>query len=399
MKILHVLDISIPRLAGYSTRSYYLIHHQKEIDISPVVLTSERFGKTSNDKEEIDNISYYRSKVCRNRIRKIPLLSETHEIRCLKKRIEQIALTEHVDIIHAHSPSLIGAASIYHCKKYGIPLVYEIRAFWEDAAVDRGSFSEKSLQYIIRRFHETIIIKRATKIIAISNGIKEDLIKRGIPEEKIHIVRNGVDFQKFKPVPVNNNLKRKYGCHDKIIIGFIGSFFNFEGLQDLIFAFKKISQKNNNVILMLVGAGQMDDYLRNLTKELKITDRVIFTGHVSHDRIIDFYSVFDLLIYPRISKRITELVTPLKPLEAMSMEKPVLMSDVDGLRELVDTDDSAMFFKAGDVDELASKCLFLCEKKPLRIKMGKKARVNIIRNWGWDKRARINKRIYEQILR
>lgn len=399
MKVLHVLDTSVPDSAGYTTRGYYLVANQRKLGWQPVVLTSERFPNPGNiTQEEIEGVGYYRSVKQRGMIRRIPFLAENHEIQTLRRRVAEVAAREQVDIIHAHSPSLIGAACLDYCQDNKVPLVYEIRAFWEDAAVDRGAFAEGSVKYRLRRYHETSIVKKATAVIAICDGIKADLLARGIPPEKIHVVRNGVDCQLFQPITPPLELKAKIGCAGKTIIGFIGSFFNFEGLLDLIVAMQEIARHDDKIVLLLVGKGQVDKTLREFVRANGLADRVIFTGMVPHDQVKDYYSIIDLLVYPRLKKRITDLVTPLKPLEAMAMGKAVLMSDVGGLVELASEPGGAEFFTAGDVGDLARKCIALCASSERRRQLGMTARNNMVAQWGWDKRARTDIGIYEQVL-
>lgn len=400
MKVLHVLDTSIPDTAGYTTRAKYLVANQKRLGIEPVALTSERFkGKADNDEETIEGVRYYRTPKKNSPVRKMPFLAELDEINTLSSRIAEVASKEKVDLIHAHSPSLNCAAALKYCRERKIPLIYEIRAFWEDAAVDRGAFAEGSLKYRLRRWHETSVVNKADAVIAICEGIKTDLALRGIPAEKLHVVHNGVDHALFKAVEPDEGLKQELGLQGKTIIGFIGSFFHFEGLQDLIRAMPAIVRENRDILLLLVGGGQVDVQLRALAREQGCGNAVLFTGKVPHDQVNRYYSIIDLLVYPRISKRITELVTPLKPLEAMAMEKAVLMSDVGGLKELADADNVAVFFKAGDVTELAVKCLELCENPELRKQIGLNARQNVIAHWGWDKRALADIDIYKKLIR
>jgi PEP-CTERM/exosortase A-associated glycosyltransferase len=400
MKILHILDTSIPDTAGYTTRAKYLVHYQKKQGIDPVILTSERFkGSWKTQREIIDGITYYRSIPKHDCLRRIPFFAEFDEINCLSRKVSEVASKEKADLIHAHSPSLNGAACLKYCRTHKIPLVYEIRAFWEDAAVDRGAFAEGSLKYRLRQRHETSIVKKADAVIAICEGIKKDLLNRGISEKKIHVVHNGVDHSLFQPLDKDVTLKAEFGLQDKTIIGFIGSFFHFEGIQDLINAMPAIIEKNKNTVLLLVGGGQEDDNLRKLSRENGLENIVHFTGRVPHDQVSRYYSIIDLLVYPRIRKRITELVTPLKPLEAMAMEKAVLMSDVGGLQELAAGKGEAVFFKAGDISDLTEKCLDLCADSEKRKLMGKNARQKMISKWGWDKRAESDISLYKKILK
>lgn len=400
MKILHVLDTSIPDSAGYTTRGLYLVKHQRQQGVDPVVLTSERFRTSwEADVEEIEGVRYYRTRKRTSIYRKLPFLAVICEIADLSKRIKDVAAIEQIDIVHTHSPSLIGSAGLKYCQFNNIPLIYEIRAFWEDAAVDRGAFKEGSLHYKLRRAHETGVVKRADKVIVICEGLKQDLLARGVSEDKIHVVKNGVDYDHFLPVKNKNDLREKLHLNNKEVVGFVGSFFNFEGLQDMIRSMPQILAANGNVVLLLVGAGQVDDNLRELSKSLNIEDKVIFTGRVPHDSVNDYYSIIDILVYPRIKKRITDLVTPLKPLEAMAMGKAVLMSDVGGLRELVNVDGVAEFFRAEDLNDLAAKILKMLKDKNKLEGMGKKARRNAIEYWGWNRRAAEDIQIYNSLLR
>lgn len=399
MKVLHVLDTSVPDTAGYTTRGYYLITHQKRLGVVPVVLTSERFSNPHNISEEmIDGVRYYRIEKKNSLVRKVPVVSELDEIRNLKRHVSRILDKEQVDIVHAHSPSLIGDACTRACSERNIPCIYEIRAFWEDAAVDRGAFGTKSWNYLLRKCHETKVVKRADAVVAICNGIKNDLVARGIESNKIYIVPNGVDGNLFHPIVPDLALREKLDCSAKFIIGFIGSFFNFEGLQTLVLAMKDISKEDRDIVLLLVGTGHMEKDLKDLVVANNLDNKVIFTGRVSHNQIQSYYSIIDLLVYPRIRRRITDLVTPLKPLEAMAMEKAVLMSNVGGLEELVDKDDIAVFFESEDRADLVKKCLQLSRDPELRQKIGKNARANVLDRWGWDRRARQSLEVYKSLV-
>ncbi len=399
MKILHVLDTSVPDTAGYTTRGYYLAIHQKKMGYHPVVLTSERYkGAGNKECEIIDGISYYRSDSTRRRVIRIPFLAELDEIRVLRQRIAEVAVAENVAVVHAHSPSLIGAAAAHWCRENHIPLVYEIRAFWEDAAVDRGAFAENSIKYRLRRLHETGVVRRADAVVAICNGIKDDLVARNIEADKIVTIRNGVDCDLFQPGEESPGLKKQLGLEGKTIVGFIGSFFHFEGIQDLLQAMQSIGKERKDIALLLVGSGQNYTEVKQLSHELNLGDIVTLTGRVPHSEVKDYYSIMDLMVYPRIRKRITELVTPLKPLEAMAMGKTVLLSDVGGLVELVDDRDAVAIYPAGDITALAAQIVSLCDDPERRRKMGEVARKSMESNWNWADRAAQGVQLYLRLL-
>ncbi len=307
---------------------------------------------------------------------------------------------EDFDVVHAHSPSLCGLPAMKAARKKGIPFVYEVRAFWEDAAVDRQRFSEGSLRYRISQKMEQRIFDKADAIVCICEGLRSEIARR-TDRGNIFVVPNGVDTAIFTPRPKSTALLEKYDLQGKTVIGFIGSFFTFEGLSDLICSMAMVSAEDQNTTaLVVVGGGVEDERVRRLAEDLGLMNRtVIFTGRVPHDQIQDYYSIMDILVYPRISKRITELVTPLKPLEAMAMEKAVVASDVGGLRELIDHEKTGILYKAGDRRDLAEKLMQLAHNKKERKILGKYARQVMLEKRSWDSLIKAYQGIYHRTNR
>ena len=402
MKILHILDDSVPNISGYSSRSRYIVKSQKKIGLEPYVLTSVRHGESQCDVEEIDNITYFRtnwSQSCLSKLRNIKLLNIVAEMFFLYKRINSTIAAEGADIIHAHSPILCALPALVAARRRKIPFVYEIRALWEDAAVDRGSTGQYSIRYRLTRFFETQLVFCANSIVVICEGLKSELIKRGVATGKIHIIKNGVDVESFFKVPKDRKLSRKLGLQKKIVVGYIGTFYNFEGVKYLIQALQRIFNTYDNVYGLIVGCGEKAEELAAQVKRLNFGDRLIMPGRIPHEDIRSYYSLIDILVYPRESRRITELVTPLKPLEAMAMEKTVLASDVGGLKELVSDGKNGFLFKSCNIDDLEEKLHFLINKSAKRRAIGKKARewVNKKHNWLDITKNYVN--IYEQVNR
>ncbi len=348
-KILHVLDHSIPYRDGYATRAQQIISNQKTMGFVPIVVTSDRHEPEHvGNVEEIDGIVYYRSKKNSN-LTNISILRDMITVKSLIQILSIVIEKEKPDILHAHSPLLNGYAALKAAHKYELPLVYEIRALWEDAAVDQGKMTENSLKYNLIRFLETRLAHKVDRVVVIAGQLKKEFIQRGIEKKKIFVVPNGVNVDKFKiPEQKNQKLVKRFNLTDKIVLGFIGSFYYFEGLEFLVQAFSKIN--NDNLILMLVGSGERFTNVQQLVRKLGINDRVILPGRVDHEDVEKYYSIMDVMVYPRLSKRITELVTPLKPLEAMAMGKCILASDVGGHKELIDG--HGVFFKKEDPNDL-----------------------------------------------
>lgn len=364
MKILHVLETSQPNLIGYSIRSKYIVENQKKHGMSPVVVTSP-FFKTNDFKtnyEDINGIRYYRT----NDIRKPQpgqnkLLSYFTRFRMIQKyknAVLEITKKEKPDIIHAHSSYTNGHAANYVSKITGIPSIYELRSLWGESAVVEDGLSPNSLKYKMVWNLELKAMKQANRVVPISQGIKDAIIKKGIDPDKIDILPNGVDSKIFVPMEKDCNVLREYGLNDSFVIGYIGSVRKLEGLSCLIDAFQMIKAKVDNVKLIIVGDGPERENLERQAKHLNHSD-IIFTGNVPHDKILEYYSVIDLFVFPRINATINHAVTPLKPLEAMACGKVCLCSNVGGLTELIRDDYNGLVFESENVKDLAEKVLML----------------------------------------
>ena len=382
MKVLHVLDHSLPIFSGYSFRSQSILRGQRVLGITPVVLTSPKHGSERDEIEEIEGIRYYRTKVLKDRfVSGLPFVKEARLMSRLAGRIREIVDTEKVDLIHSHSPSLNGLASLWVASRLVIPFLYEARAFWEDAAVNHGTFQEESFRYRVSRALETFLFKKADKVVTICEGMREDLVRRGVPPGRIQVVPNGVDVEWFQPRARASSLVEKFALNGKPVFGFIGSFYRYEGLQFLLEVIPELIKKLPGVKLILVGGGNEEPLLREKAKPYG--DSVIFAGQVPHERIRDFYSIVDVFVCPRQRIRLTELVTPLKPLEAMGMAKTVLASDVGGHLELIRHDQTGLLFRAGNKDDFLSQAVRAAEDSNLRDAIGKQARRYVERERAW----------------
>jgi glycosyltransferase involved in cell wall biosynthesis len=238
----------------------------------------------------------------------------------------------------------------------------------------------------------------ADKVIVLSKGLREVLIQLGVAEDQLVIVPNGVDSKIFCPREKHPQVLKQYGLEDKIVIGFIGSIRRIEGLSLLIKNLHQIIDRFSNIRVLLVGDGNEVVYLKKMVTDRKIDAFVTFTGRVDHDRILDYYSVVDIFIYPRIDARVNHKVTPLKPLEAMAMEKAVVASDVGGLSELVAEGENGLLFRTEDGDHLVRRCLDLIENPSFQKQMAKRARDWIVRNRDWSNVIKLYSDVYSELL-
>ncbi len=354
MRILHVLDHSIPLHSGYTFRTRSILREQQALGWETFHVTGSKQGPTAALEEDVDGLHFYRTPRSDGMLSKLPVLNQLEVIDGLAKRIDQIIGQIKPDVLHAHSPSLNAIAALRAGKKHGIPVLYEVRAFWEDAAVDHGTASENGMRYKLTRALETHALKNATEVTTICEGLRKDIVARGIDAAKVTVIPNAVDIDKFAVGGVADlELKRKLGLEDKRLIGFIGSFYAYEGLDVLLRAVPAMVAKLPDLRVLLVGGGPQDAQLRQLAKDLKIDDKVVFTGRVPHEQVQQYYDLLDVLVYPRMSMRLTDLVTPLKPLEAMAQGRVLAASDVGGHLELIEHGKTGILFKADNPESLA----------------------------------------------
>jgi PEP-CTERM/exosortase A-associated glycosyltransferase len=396
MKVLHILDHYKPHFSGYVFRTNYILKYQREFGIQPIIVTSPKHGSVKKPLEEIDNTRVYRTPL--NDFGKMPFIKEILLMKTLEKRIKEVLEIEYPDIIHAHSPSLNGIPALRAGRRYGIPVVYEVRALWEDAAVDHGFFAEGSFKYKMSRFVESRILKRVDSLFTICEGLKREIVSRGIPVNKVTIIPNSVDTEFFSPQDYDEDIAYRYGLRDKIVYGFIGSFYGYEGIDLLIESFFDVLKSRDDVMLLLVGDGPEKEKLHKKVEEMGLLKHVIFTGKVPHEDIKRYYSVIDILVYPRKRTRLTELVTPLKPLEAMAMGKIVVGSDVGGIKELITDHGNGFLFKANYVDELTEILLELASNKKNLSQISKKAIETVRNRYNWKSSIKRYLSVYERLI-
>jgi PEP-CTERM/exosortase A-associated glycosyltransferase len=231
---------------------------------------------------------------------------------------------------------------------------------------------------------ETYAFKRADAVTTICAGLRNDIVARGIHSDKVTVIPNAVDIEKFSVGGVPDEaLKAQFGLAGMRVLGFIGSFYAYEGLDLLLTALPRILNQASDVRVLLVGGGPQEDALKQQARQLGIADNVVFTGRVPHGEVNRYYDLADLLVYPRHSMRLTELVTPLKPLEAMAQGRMFVASDVGGHRELIRDGETGVLFRAESPQDLASKVLDLLnmpERWP-EMKAAGRRYVETERNW------------------
>jgi PEP-CTERM/exosortase A-associated glycosyltransferase len=397
-RILHVLDHSLPAHSGYTFRTRALMKAQVAKGWEVAGVTGVRHPEPGPDGETVDGLTFYRTPPiapARAPIR------EWREIGALAKRVEALAREWKPDVLHAHSPVLDGLAALRVGKKLGIPVIYEIRAFWEDASVGNGTGREGSLRYWLTKQLETHAVKSADAVAVICEGLRGDLIARGIDADKITVSPNGVDLELFgDPTPRDDALAGTLGlAADDAVIGYIGSFYDYEGIDDLIAAMPALVAAQPKARLLLVGGGPREAALKAQAAASSAAAHIHFVGRVPHQQVERYYSLIDILAYPRKKMRLTDLVTPLKPLEAMAQGKLVAASDVGGHRELIEDGATGTLFAPDDPAAIADALAALLENRDMWPERRQTARIFVENHRNWSSNILRYEPVYQQLLR
>lgn len=401
-RILHVLDHSLPTHSGYTFRTRALMKAQVAKGWAVAGVTGVRQPEPGPAKgdggETVDGLTFYRTTPIAPAP---PLVREWREIGALARRVEALAREWQPDVLHAHSPVLDGLAALRVGKKLGIPVIYEIRAFWEDAAVGNGTGREGSLRYWLTKQLETHAVKAADAVAVICEGLRGDLIERGIDPAKITVSPNGVDLDLFgDPPPRDDALADTLGiAAADAVIGYIGSFYDYEGIDDLIAAMPALVAAQPAARLLLVGGGPMETALKAQAAASPAAAQIHFVGRVPHDQVERYYSLIDILAYPRKKMRLTDLVTPLKPLEAMAQGKLVAASDVGGHRELIDDGQTGTLFAPDSPSAIAAALAQLLDNREIWAERRRIARIFVETHRNWSSNILRYEPVYQRLLR
>ncbi len=358
MRILHILDHSLPLQSGYVYRTLGIINQQRALGWEPLLLTSGKHTAPGPAREVIDGWEFLRTPRPSGWSGRLPWVGQLKIMRDLGAQLAEIVPEIRPDILHAHSPVLNALPAIRLGRRYGIPVVYEVRAFWEDAWVGNRGGGAAGPRYLTMRRLETEALRRADAVVTICDGLCAEVVARGILPEKVAVVPNAVDRNAFAGAGVpDRDLAARLGLEGKTVLGFFGSFYLYEGLHLLLRALPELQQERPAIALLLVGDGPEAGNLPALARDLRLGESVVFAGRVPQSEISRYYDLADLLVFPRLRTRLTELVTPLKPLEAMAQERVVVASDVGGHRELIRDRETGYLFPPDAPQHIAAAVL------------------------------------------
>lgn len=400
----YLLHNSLPyNSAGYATRSHGLLRAlNDEWSMAAVTRLGYPFDAPGHDEltgipghDVIDGVDYLRLTTSPGRWLKNPI---TDYVQQYSEALEVLARRERPFVVHAASNHWNGLTAVETARRLGLPSVYEVRGLWEVTRASRNPDWHDSGMYRYIARMEADAAAKATRVIAITGGLRDELIDRGVDEDKILLVPNGVDTERFVPLERDVELQRELGLEGKKVIGYIGSVLDYEGLDLLIRAAAELDKTRDDFHVLIVGDGAEKEVFEDLAEELGLLSRVVtFTGRVPHEDVERYYSLVDIAPFPRLPLPVCELVSPLKPFEAMAMGKAVVASDVRALAEIVTDGENGLLHTKGDFADLVRALRLLLDDDALRARLGAAGRTWVEQERDWRRLAKRVSDIYSSI--
>jgi glycosyltransferase involved in cell wall biosynthesis len=305
-------------------------------------------------------------------------------------------------IIHAGSghrgyeTALVGAALRAHI---GRPLVYEVRSFFESTWSADPQWNERGEQYHRRHAAETGAMRTADHVVTIAESMRDDIIARGVDPDRVTVIPNGVDADAFSPQAPDPALARRYGLEGRFAFGYVSNLDHPRENQELLVEATAILLKRGRAVTcLIVGDGKRRAEIEGIARKAGVGDRVVFTGRVPHDEVRGHYALLDAFVVPRRDERAARTVTPLKPYEALAMERPLVVADLPALTEIAEPEARGLAFPAGDAAALASMLERLIDDPELGRRMGVAGREWVARERSWAANGPRFRAVYEHVL-
>lgn len=389
-KVFYLLHNSLPHnSAGYATRTHGLLNQLNRggWDVDGVTRLGYPYDMPGGadlpdvaPHDVIDGVDYVRLLNGREIEKKNPLYSYAQRY---SRALEDLARREKPGIIHAASNHWNGLTAVQSARRLGLPSVYEVRGLWE---VTRGSRNPEWAQgnmfkYMARM--EADAAAGATAVITITNALREEMIDRGVDGNKIMVVPNGVDTDRFTPIPRDEALAAELGVQGKKVIGYVGSVLDYEGIELMLEAAAVMGGQRDDFHVLIVGDGAELQRFQDFVRDNALESFVTFTGRVPHEDVERYYSLIDITPFPRLPLPVCEMVSPLKPFEAMAMGKAVVASNVAALAEIVTPGLNGLLHEKGDAEALRVELERLLDNPELVDRLGDQARRWVVENRDW----------------
>lgn len=394
MRVVHVMHHSLPGSDGYAIRAKYLLEAQQRQGHEVVVLTSPAQGAKAID-EVIGGIRYVRCHYEGWERDRVPDGAK-HLVfdRVITRRLRPLLAEAPCEVLHAHTPFTVARPVLKLARAARIPMVYEKRNLWEESAAARGKLVGRWPFFQLSKAVDQRVTVQADAVCTITQALKAHTIALGARPESVFVVGNGVDTDAFVPIPAPDELRKRCLAGGTFVVGFVGSFFSFEGLPLLVQAFAGLRAAHPGARLVLVGDGEDKPKLEEMRAKLGLGDSVWLPGRVPHGEVAGYCASMDVLVYPRLSSSLTEMISPLKPLEPMAMGRCVLGSNVGGIRELIRDGETGLLFQADSVESLQGQLRRLLSGEIDVRALGARAREDVVANRQWRHMAGVYESAY-----
>jgi glycosyltransferase involved in cell wall biosynthesis len=390
-RVLHLVNDALPTTsAGYTIRTHEIALAQRAAGLDPHVVTRCGFPVTQGTLDgrrlvTLDGIPYHRL---------LPWHMPARADKRADLGLELAArLTEQIkpSVLHAASNYANAMIALALGKRYGLPVVYEVRGFWEDTWLSRhpdGEDLARSEMYRRNRDLETRCMLAADLVVTLGEAMREEITARGVPAEKVIIVPNAVSEEFLRPLPDATALRSELGiAPNEHVVGEVTSLVPHEGIGTLLKATQLLHERGMKVRVLIVGDGPERAALQRQAAGLGLGEAAIFTGRVPAAKVREFHALLDVFVVPRTPDRVCQLVTPLKPVEAMASGLCVVTSDVKALAEIIKPDVTGALTIPQDPVALADSLELLVCSPDIRRKLGDNAREWVARDRTWTHNA------------
>lgn len=404
--VLSVLAQSLPhRSGGYATRSHGILTGLQGLGWDMLAATRLGFpydfwGKKESKEVEptstVDTMTYVR--LLEPGEREYATTPMAGYIERFASRVEEVAREHRAGLIHASSFQNNGLAGLRAARRLGIPFVYEMRGLEDLMKISRNPEFGRTDAYRYMTGLELHIVQQADLTFVITEALREEMIRRGGPADRITVLPNGVHTAQFEPRLPDEALLDELGLRGKTVIGYAGGLVDYEGLDLLLTAAAELKATRDDFAVIIVGDGHYEGHLHRLARELDVLDVVTFTGRVPHEQVARYLSIFQVTPFPRLPLPVCELISPIKPFESMAMGKACISSSVAALTEIVEPDVRGLVFDKGDASDLARQIARYLDDPELRERMGRQAREWVLSERDWSDVTKIADEAYHRLL-
>ena len=404
-KILYVASSSRPfHYNGYTSRTHGILKALTKKGWDVLCITRPGYPMDRDDRVHDEDVSFaiklvdgvkYQALSGLHR-RNVPL---DQYIIDSSERIAAFANEWGASILHAASNYEAALPALLAARKINAKFLYEVRGLWEFTAASRIPGWEKTERFQLDKMLESLVTNNADSVATLTTAMADEIKERGRTDNEIKITPNAITPDDFSPVEKNTILVDKLKIKkNEFVIGYAGSIVSYEGLDDLILAVKKLIDIGHRVKALIVGDGKFLPNLKELAFNLGVSEHVMFVGRVKSEEVVDYLSVTDLVALPRKPFTVCELVSPLKPFEAMALKIPLIVSDVHALKEIARNETVAVIHRAGCSSDLATKIKH-CIMNPELISQNKERAFHCVhKEHTWEKVSLTLSECYNELL-